>query len=127
MEETPAVPPPAKPLGQSAHEREVELRAQIDTNQYNYALRNLEMTAQDQREWRDHHLKIQKLGLIGWIVTLIAFLCFCGLAFLYNQAGIIAEVLRTILAMLGGGGIGYTIGARRGQQGQRQPVPPPQQ
>ena len=95
---------------------EVALRSQLDKNQFDYAMRNLELTAQDRREERMLSRHSQQWGIGFLAFTVLAFLGFCWLALSFGKDGLVADVIKVAAAFLGGGGLGYAFGFRKRQQ-----------
>ena len=92
---------------------DIELLKQRDTYQYQIALKNIEATAQNSREIREHFSAINLRGL--WLLCLITLclLAFSLYALYLGKEEIISDILKVLVGALGGGGIGYAIGIKR--------------
>jgi hypothetical protein len=105
-------------LAVRAQEAEVQ-RLQIDNERlkiekaHEYAMKAVDLQAQDRREERDSDGKgISKvLVLLG--LAVVGVLAFFGYALFSNKDQMILEILRILVYAGGGGGIGYAIGHKQ--------------
>lgn len=92
---------------------DVELLKQRDTYQYQIALKNIEATAQNSREIREHFstLNLRATWLFGFII--LCLLVFSLYALHLGREEIISDIIKVLVGALGGGGIGYAIGSKK--------------
>ena len=95
---------------------EIALQAQRDKNQFDFAIRDLELTAQDRREFRQGFKHSQHIGFAMLIATIMGFVGFCWMALAYGKEALVVDVLKIAVSALGGGGVGYAVGVRKGKE-----------
>jgi hypothetical protein len=94
----------------------LELERIKDQHQYDFAMKSLELTAQDNREARDLFAGNRKAGLIVTLALMLGVFSFFLSALFLNKEEIIVDLMKIIAGAFGGGGFGYAIGIRRGGQ-----------
>jgi len=102
--ELPAVQPTAQ---------ELELAKAKDQHEYDFAVRNLELFAQDRREERELFAGNRRAGLIIVLSLTASISVFFITALFLDKDVLLLDLLKIIAGAFGGGGIGYAWGSRR--------------
>lgn len=97
-------------------ENEVQLEAQKDLHSYQYAMKNVELMAQDNREVREHMAGNRVAGTIVVLVTILAVFIFFMYALHLGKETFLSDMIKVTLGAFGGGGIGYVIGSKRNKK-----------
>ena len=102
------------PARQPTHE-ELELAKAEDQHGFDFAMRNLELFAQDKREERELYAGNRRVWFII-VLALIGSVSIFFISALYmNKDALLLDMLKMIAGACGGGGIGYIYGFRRGR------------
>ena len=94
---------------------QVALEMQKDQHTFEYSMRNIELTAQDNREQRAHLAGNRNASLIVIISIILAVFAFFMYALYLGKDAFLTDMLKVIFGAFGGGGIGYALGTRRKQ------------
>lgn len=110
----PSVPPLGAPPN-VVDPQVYELEKQRDKHQFDIAVKNLEVILVNNREERAVFEGNRKSGF--WLMILFSLLIFTFFmtALFMNKDAFIADMLKIIVSCLGGGGVGYVFGYRRGR------------
>lgn len=95
---------------------QIELERQKDQHTYEYSLRNLELTAQNNREVREVIKGNRNASLIVILASIFAIFAFVMYALYLGKDQFLSDMLKVIVGGFGGGGIGYAIGKRKREQ-----------
>lgn len=94
----------------------IELEAQKDAYNFQFAMRNLELTAQDNREQRAHFAGNRRAGMAVILAVVIAVFIFFMYALHLGKDVFLTEMMKVVVSAFGGGGIGYAIGIKKRNQ-----------
>lgn len=95
---------------------QIELERQKDQHTYEYSLKNLELTAQNNREIREVIKGNRNASVFIILISILAVFIFVMYALYLGKDQFLSDILKVIVGGLGGGGLGYAIGKHR--QGQ---------
>ena len=100
---------------------ELELRKQESTQGFEFAQQSLTVQAEDLKEYR----KQEKRESWQLVVIILSVLLIVGGILVYalglNKDQFVLELTRIVLTALGGGGVGYVVGHKRGAKTETQP------
>ena len=94
-------------------EENLDLLRQRETYQYQIAIKNIEETARNNREIREHFntINLRAVLLVGFFALCV--LIFGMYALYLGKENIISDILKIALGAFGGGGLGYAVGSRK--------------
>ena len=95
--------------------REIELRAQTDKNQFEYAKLALNVQANDTKKERDHESKQHSKKLIFAGIMVGALLGFLVYSLHTGKDQVALEILKAAIFIASGGFGGYALGTRQSQ------------
>ena len=104
---------------------EIALRDREGERQLEYALSNLAALKQDAHEHREHLAKTSRTNTLANLAVIVLLLGFILIALSMGKDQFILELTKYTLAALGGGGVGYIWGFKRGATPPAQPLSPP--
>ena len=92
---------------------EMDLHHQQDNHSFEFSKASLEAQIQDRKDDRrfQQHQQRNTYLLAAWVAAIV--LCAIGLAMWLNKEQVAMEVIKSIVLLVSGGGIGYGIGRHR--------------
>ncbi|MDL2267179.1 hypothetical protein LJC46_04230 [Desulfovibrio sp. OttesenSCG-928-G15] len=104
----------------NASPQALELEIQRDKHQYDFAVKNLDATLENNKDMREKFNASRKHSLLfAGIASGLAFIIIMTALFLDKDA-FIADMVKILVGALGGAGAGYMSGYRRGRLEQSQ-------
>lgn len=92
-----------------------EILLQQDQHQYEIAKLNIEKTYENNVMWAQHWAKLRCMAYIFSGMILLIILTFCSFALYMGKDAIALEIIKAGIFLTAGGGIGFAIGYRKGQ------------
>ena len=92
-----------------------EVLLQQDQHRYEIAKLNIEKTCENNAMWAEHWYKMRLAAYVFAGVGLLLVFTFCAIALFIGKDAIAMEIIKAGIFIVAGGGAGYAIGYRRGQ------------
>lgn len=100
----------------------IELEKQKDDHQFEIAKLNIEATLENNRQLRAHFAGNRAAGLLFSSLVVVAFFSFIIYALYLGKHELISDIIKVLMGLIGGSGLGYYAGFKRGSDKNEPPA-----